>query len=477
MTRTATLGRPRSSPPFAQWLRQPSLARRLVLLAVGWSLAALVITAVVLAFLFQQAAIRRVDQGLHELIDNLVRYSTVDPQTHEVFAPPLTDERALAAYSGRYWEIAEPTDQGTVRPITRSYSLFDSALKTPPDLVARFKAQPGKGVAYDSRGPLNEPLRARAQQNWLPGRPTPVIFLAAEDRSAVDRDVRGFVAATAAAFLLLGGGLITAIVIQVRVGLRPLFELRHEVASVRRGKAERLAGAYPLELAPLTEELNALVAHNQEVVARQRTHVGNLAHALKTPISVMLTEASQRPGALAEVVSRQTEAMRQQVDHHLRRARAAARAQGQGERTSVAEVLDELARTLERIFSDKGMAIDWDASEDLYFQGERQDLLEIAGNGMENACKWGRSKVRVRAESDGEERLRLTVEDDGAGLPAEGREAVLKRGARLDENAPGSGLGLSILDELARAYGGGVVLDTSPLGGLRLVVELPRAEA
>jgi signal transduction histidine kinase len=444
---------------------------------MGWSLAALVIVAVVLAFLFQQAAIRRVDQGLHELIDNLVRYSTVDAATQEVFAPPLTDERALAAYSGRYWEIAEPTADGQVRPITRSYSLFDAVLQTPPDLVARFKAAPGKSVAYDTRGPLNEPLRARAQQNWLPGRPTPVIFLAAEDRTAVNRDVRGFVVATAVAFLLLGGGLIAAIVVQVRVGLRPLFELRREVAAVRRGKAERLAHAYPVELIPLAEELNALVAHNQEVVERQRTHVGNLAHALKTPISVMLTEAGQRPGPLADVVSRQAETMRQQVDHHLRRARAAARAQGQGERTSVAEVLDELARTLERIFRDKGVEIDWDAADDLYFQGERQDLLEIAGNAMENACKWGRARVRVRAESAGEERLRLTVEDDGPGLPEEARDAALRRGERLDESAPGSGLGLSILHELARAYGGDLKLDSSSLGGLRLEVVLPRAEA
>jgi signal transduction histidine kinase len=191
----------------------------------------------------------------------------------------------------------------------------------------------------------------------------------------------------------------------------------------------------------------------------------------------MLTEAEQRPGPLADVVARQAKTMRDQVDHHLRRARAAARAQGQGERTSVAEILDELARTLERIFRDKGIEIDWDASEDLYFLGERQDLLEIAGNAMENACKWGRARVRVRAEAVGEERMSLTVEDDGPGLPEEAREAVLQRGARLDESAPGSGLGLSILLELARAYGGTLKLETASLGGLRVAVELPRAEA
>jgi signal transduction histidine kinase len=454
-------------------LGRPSLARRLVLLAFGWSLAALVISAVVLALLFRQAAERRVDQTLSELIDNLLSNSTIE--AGEVFAPALTDERALRAYSGRYWMIAAPAAGGGVTPLVRSYSLFDSALPTPPGLVARLKAHPAQPIAYDTRGPLDEPLRARARYAVLQG--VPVIFLAAEDRTSIDRSVLNFAAWTAGAFALLGAGLVAAIVIQVRVGLRPVFELQNEVAAVRRGKAERLAGAYPIEIVPLSDELNALLAHNQEVVERQRTHVGNLAHALKTPISVMLTEAGQRPGPLAEVVARQAETMRQQVDHHLRRARAAARSQGPGERTSVAEVLDELARTLERIFRSKGVEIDWDAPDELFFLGERQDLLEIAGNAMENACKWGRARVRVRAATATPGRFRLVVEDDGHGLPPEGREEVVRRGARLDEKTPGSGLGLSIIDELSRAYGGELKLGDSVLGGLQLDVDLPQADA
>lgn len=456
-------------------LRRPSLARRLVLLALGWSLAALVSAAILFAVLFQQAALRRFDMGLSDLIDNLTAGATVDQG--RVYAPVLTDERALRAYSGRYWEIAERTREGRIRAIVRSRSLWDSELHPPADLMQQLAANPGKPAAFVTRGPLNEPLRAMARQATYPGLVAPVIFMAAEDRTPIDRDVRAFVAWTAAAFFLLGAGLIVAVVIQVRVGLRPLFQLRREVASVRRGKAERIEGEFPTELTPLAEELNALMAHNQEVVERQRTHVGNLAHALKTPISVMITEASQRPGPLAEVVSRQAEVMRQHVDHHLRRARAAARTQGQGERTDVAEVIDELARTLQRIFGDKGVAIDWDCDENLYFLGERQDLMEVAGNAMENACKWCRGKVRIRAHALGPERMELTVEDDGAGLPPDQREAVLRRGARLDESAPGSGLGLSIIDELARAYRGGLFLSDSGLGGLKLTVELPRSAA
>ncbi|MBL8771488.1 MAG: sensor histidine kinase [Phenylobacterium sp.] len=457
-------------------LGRPSLARRLVILAVGWSFAALVISAVVLALLFQQAALRRFDAQLSDLIDNLISGSTVEGG--EVLAPALTDLRALRAYSGRYWAITEPKPGGGVRTLVPSRSLWDSELTVPSDLPARLRAQPSKPIAFDGPGPQpGERLRLVARWTTIPGRETPLIFVAAENRLPIDREVRNFLTATAIFFALLSGGLIVAVFVQVRVGLEPLFRLRSEVAEVRRGKAERLQGAYPTELAPLTDELNALVAHNQETVERQRTHVGNLAHALKTPISVMITEASQRPGALADVVTRQADVMRQQVDHHLRRARAAARSQGQGERTPVAEVLDELSRTLEKIFRSKGVEIDWDAPDDLCFLGERQDFMEIAGNAMENAGKFGRRRVRVRAEAAGPERMRLTVEDDGPGLTPEQREAMVQRGARLDENAPGSGLGLSIIDELARAYRGELMLGESRLGGLLVSVDLPRAEA
>ena len=455
---------------------QPSLVRRLVILAAGWSLAVLLVSAIVLALLFQQAAIRRFDQGLSELIDNLTAGTTIADKG-EVVAPALTDLRALRAFSGKYWQIAEPASDGKLRVLVRSRSLWDSELKAPTDTVARLTAAPGKPVSYNTLGPLNEPLRAMATQAKLPGRAAPVIFMAAEDRSPVDRDVRGFITATAIAFLLLGVGMIAAVVIQVRVGLNPLFALRREVASVRRGKSDRVQRNYPSELSPLADELNALMAHNQEVVERQRTHVGNLAHALKTPLSVMLTEARQTGGPLADVVETQAEAMHQQVDHHLRRARAAARTQGSGERTSVADVLDELSRTLERIFLDKGVEIDWDADDDLYFLGERQDLLELAGNAMENAGKWCRGRVRVRALAAPGDRLHLTIEDDGPGLNPQEREEVVRRGARLDESAPGSGLGLSIIDELARAYGGSLKLGEARLGGLMVELDLPRAEA
>ncbi len=455
-------------------LRAPgggSLVGRLIWLAAGWSLAVLAITCVSLTAIFYAAAISRFDASLKDVADGLLAGSSID-ETGQVAAPPFTDARSLRVFSGRYWQLGDPMPNGDVHPLVRSRSLWDSNLDGP---IGKGPLTMGSTIYYDTRGPQNELLRAVAQTRTLPGRKTPVVFMAAEDRAPIDRDVRRFALRTAGLLVLLGAGLVAAVIIQVRVGLKPLFDLQREVASVRKGGAERVAGKYPAELSPLAQELNALVSHNQEVVERQRTHVGNLAHALKTPLSVMLAEAGREKSGLADVVGRQAEAMREQVDHHLRRARTAARAQGSRDRALVEPALEELARTLEKIFEQKAVVIDWSTPSSLAFQGERQDLLEIAGNALENACKWCRRGVWVQAEEASAERLRITVEDDGPGLPPERREEVLKRGARLDESAPGSGLGLSIVDELVRAYGGTIALGQSQYGGLKVDIELPRA--
>ncbi len=465
--------RPRRLPEF----EPGSLVARLVGLAAVWSVLLLLAMGVALTLLFDHAAVTRFDTDLADLANGLYAGAGVEADG-AVSAPPLTDDRANRAYSGKYWQIADWPGDGRLHALARSRSLWDQVLNAPAKVMAQLQAKPGVATYYDTTGPAQdgrEPLRAVALLAFLPGHAAPVVFMAAENRAPLNRDVRRFAWTTAAALLLLGVGLVGAVVVQVVVGLTPLFAMRREVAGVRQGRAQRLAGAYPSELAPLAHELNALLDHNQQVVERQRTHVGNLAHALKTPISVMLAEAEGDPSPLAEVVDRQAEAMRHQVEHHLRRARAAARSQGSGERTPVAEVLDEIARTLERMFQARGVDVDWEA-DDLVFLGERQDLQEIAGNLLENACKFCRARVRAVAEPAAAGRMRLSVEDDGPGLDADQGREVLKRGARLDESAPGSGLGLSIVDELARAYGGSLTLSRSSLGGLRVELDLPRAE-
>lgn len=452
----------------------PSLVRRLVLLAAAGLSVVLVTTVLVLGLLFEQAALRRFDQGLADLTDSLAAAARPGPDG-AMAIPDLGDLKTRRVYSGRYWQVSRPEAGGGSAVLARSRSLWDTELPVPASLLRRLEARPSEAFSFEAPGPSRQKLRVRATRLVLPGDLAPVIVLAAEDRRPVDADVRGFFTAALAVFLLLALGLVLAVVVQVRLGLRPLFALSQEVADLRAGRSDGLRKAYPSELTPLAEQLNALVRHNRETLERQRAHVGNLAHALKTPLAVLSSAADQDDSALSDLVTQQASVMQRQVEHHLRRARAAARHGGAGQTAVVAEALDELCRTLTRLHAGAGLRVDWDAEEDLVFLGERQDLLEMAGNLLENACKWGRGRVQVAAGPSGADRLLLVVDDNGPGLAPPEREAAMARGARLDESAPGSGLGLSIVRDLARAYGGDLRLRESPLGGLRAEVDLPRA--
>lgn len=457
-----------------------SLTRRLIWLASTWILLALVIAALALTHAFQESALRRLGNMLNETIDEIVVAASRTPPGEAV--SQIQDARTLRLLSGKYWQILEVHPDGRLTPMARSTSLWNYNLNLPADLPKRLEQSFGDVITFNTDGPKDEPkkpepLRVAATMKTIPRHDNPVVFLAAIDRSEVDADTRQFATLTWIALLVMGAGLVSAVFIQVRFGLRPLFELRNEIAAVRKGRAARIVRSYPLEIQPLAEQVNRLLDHNQEVVDRQRTHVGNLAHALKTPISVMLAEAGTTEGDLPELVRRQTKVMQGQVDHHLRRARAAARAaHGLGEKTPVPEVLDELAVMIEQVFRSKDVEIDWRAPDELAFLGERQDLQEILGNLIENAAKFSRRRVRVSAGASGLGQMVVVVEDDGPGLPADQRDEVMKRGSRLDESAPGSGLGLSIVDDLTRAYGGRLTLNDSDMGGLKAVLELPAAE-
>jgi signal transduction histidine kinase len=301
--------------------------------------------------------------------------------------------------------------------------------------------------------------------------------MVAGDTAEVERQTAEFNTTLFWSFLLLGLGLISAILVQVRIGLQPLRKVSEALARIRDGKARRLDGHFPTEIAPLAGELNSLIQHSEEVVGRARTHVSNLAHFLKTPLSVLAAEAEAHEHdpdatALAGMVKRQVFTMRRQVDHYLSRARAAGSLDVLGNRTQVCAVLDDLCRVIARIHATRRISVDAQCTDDLYFRGERQDLEEMLGNLIDNACKWARARVAVQAEhSHG--RLILTVEDDGPGLSAAQRTQVGERGERLDESVPGSGLGLAIVRDISKLYGGFFALDASPLGGVLARLELP----
>jgi len=446
-------------------MKRKSLAFRLVIGAALWITAAVLAGGILLSAVFRNYAERAFDTQLSALLDALVAGSTVQPDDTIKISRGPNDPRFEQPYSGWYWEIMD--DQGL---LVRSRSLWDQVLS--PDLrllgAGRFQELVGK----DTR------LRVVSRDVTLPGSDLTYHYVVTGDRAEIEREIRSFNVTLAWSLGALAAGLIIAVLIQVRYGLSPLRRIRAALADVSSGRSNRLAGEYPTEVDPLVEEINILLDNNAAVVERARTHVGNLAHSLKTPLSVLANAADdpRESGSLAEAVRKQVATMRRQVDHYLVRARTAATGAVLGARAEVLPVVEDLARTLARIHAERGIAIDVEGKGGLFFRGERQDLEEMLGNLIDNACKWAATKVRVAIVS-GTGRIVVTVDDDGPGLTPEQREAAFGRGHRLDEAVPGSGLGLSIVKDVAALYGGKVSLHSSPLGGVRAVLEIPAAEA
>jgi signal transduction histidine kinase len=306
------------------------------------------------------------------------------------------------------------------------------------------------------------------------------IYVVAGDAEEIDEIVDEFTAMLTTSFCILGLGLLIATFFQVQYGLRPVRDIGEKLAAIRSGKASRLEGEMPDEIEPLQVELNALIQSNQAIIERARTHVGNLAHALKTPLSVIMNEANARvDDPLLHKVREQADVMRDQITRHLERARMAARLTVVGTVTAVAPVVLSISRSMEKINRHKDLWLKVDAPDDAQFRGEQQDLEEMVGNLVDNACKWAQSRVSIEVlkENTDDDRkvIRIIVDDDGPGLTPTEREQVARRGRRLDETKPGSGLGLSIVVELAALYGGSFTLGSAPLGGLRSELVLPAA--
>jgi signal transduction histidine kinase len=458
-------------------LRLNSLAARLIAAAAVWTMLALAVGGFVLSGAFRSVALENFDAGLKADMDGLVAAAEPDENGGVILQDRFVNRRFDRVYSGLYFQI-KPAEAG--QPGGQiSRSLFDRGI-TPTS-----EEKQGALTYGYAAGPENQQLRVLLQRVEFPIASTPdqndskvYTFLVAGDLAGVDAQSSAFNGTLIWSFVLLGLGLVVAILLQVRIGLLPLRRLKDALHRIRDGKAQRLEGEFPAEIAPLAGELNSLIEHSAEIVARARTHVSNLAHFLKTPLSVLASEAdaAENDSGLADQVRRQVDVMRRQVDHYLARARAAGSVSVLGNRTAVAPVLNDLAHVLTRIHAARDIVIDAECPPELSFRGERQDLEEMAGNLMDNACKWARHRVQIRAMTDGA-RLVLSVEDDGPGLSPEERSRVGERGERLDESVPGSGLGLAIVRDISKLYAGFLVLEASELGGLKAQLTLPAIQS
>ncbi len=456
-------------------IRSNSLALRLFLSATAWTVVILAATGVLLSSIYRDAAERSFDRRLGVYLQTLVAEVAAPEQTGDRGAPTLGEPRFELPLSGWYWQIA--TFDAATPDVRSSRSLWDSRL---PKLDADAGSSGLDGIRRGYVvGPEDQRLRMLERTVDL-GEDGRYLIEVAGDSQEIDDELGSFDRALILTFGMLGVVLQLITMFQVRFGLAPLKRISEALAAIRAGTAERLEGQFPVEIAPLARETNALIDANRDIVERARTHVGNLAHALKTPLSVLINEAGARPDdPLAAKVAEQAEIMRDQIARHLERARLAARLKVVDSITNVAPVVTALTRTMEKIHQQRGIVIDLDTATDVRFRGERQDLEEMVGNLVDNACKWAQLRVSIEVVDEragsgaGEPQVRIIVDDDGPGLTPAQRDQVARRGNRLDQSKPGSGLGLSIVTELSALYGGSLQLGTAPIGGLRAELTLP----
>ncbi len=436
-----------------------SLKTRLVLAALAWVAVAIPIGGGGLMLSFRDTLADSFDERLTSLLGILMGSAEIAPSGDIVLARPLGDPRFEQVYSGWYWSISH-----NQRNVLRSRSLWDQELAAQTGPVS---ATPRLRTVQDA---LGKRLRVAEQTVDLPGITVPVTFAISGDLASLQADARDFNRLLWLSLVALGAGLVLAILAQVSFGLRPLRKVTANIERVRMGAVQTLEATGTRELDTLVEEINTLLDQNRNTLERARSNAADLAHALKTPLSVIRSamSAEKRDDLL------QVEAMQRIIDRHL--ARAASAGPRRGVTTPVQPVVAALVRGMSKIHSERALVFETQIEDGAIFAGDAEDLEEMLGNLIDNACKWARTRVTVTTRLQRQE-LQIEIEDDGPGIPREQQALGIERGQRFDESTPGTGLGLAIVSDLATLYGGALALDSSPLGGLRARLQLPASAA
>lgn len=462
--------------PVTQSLSKLSIVTRLLVTAGLLSLVTLSIGAWLLINNYRSSVLADADMRLQSVSDALIAYSESLRGESVTLTRLPADTRFETSFGGRYWQLDELDENGQLTALLRSRSLADESLNWPGPV----SLSPSTPKTVDVTGPDGQDLRVMGRLFSLPDHPNMLAVFTAENLAPVEKQIASFSQQTLLGVLFLLIILISGLLLQIRLGFVPLRHMREELAQIRAGSKTGMTGEYPAELAELRDAMNGFIEHNSEVVQRARTQVGNLAHALKTPLSVLSGEAQGNEKVDPELVLRLTSSMSRQIDHYLKRASAAARAHTIGASCDLGKVIADLERSLSKLYPNIDIDVETKIrpSAPLCCKGEREDLEELIGNLLENACKWSKGLVRIRLQNHTDGRFLAIIEDNGPGLEKSQRERILQRGARLDENTPGSGLGLSIVSDVSQLYGGKLELeigDRPPYTGLQARLYLPSA--
>ena len=442
--------------------RTGSLTRRMIVIAAVWIVALLLIGGFALDRVLSRSIVDSFDNQLAFVLNSMIASSEIGPDGEVHFNRPPADQRFVEPYSGLYFQVS-----GAGADTFPSRSLWDRRLRVSN---SHNDIRPH---LYDSGefGP-DEPLRIAERDVVLPASNVRWRFQIAQSRETINKQIHQLRRTLIRSFTALGVGLLVLAALQTFYGLWPLRRVRNEVAAIRSGDKTRIGQDFPTEIRPLTEEINQLLAHSEEQAEEARRHAGNLAHALKTPLTVITNAATADSPDLDATVIRESGAMRRQIDHHLARARAIGRRASAHARATVWESLEAVERAVSRLYED--VTVDIAGNHQAQVRVERQDLDEMLGNLVENAAKYGGGRVFVTVEPKGKT-VDILIEDDGPGIPEEDRGSLFTRGARLDTTGkPGTGLGLAIVRDVAQIYGGKVTLEESEdLGGLLARLTLP----
>jgi signal transduction histidine kinase len=448
-----------------------SLTRRMIVISAVWIVLLLGVGGYALDRVLTRELTRNFDSGLEYMLNALIASAEVGPDGEAYLNRPPADQRFLEPYSGLYFQISLVPQAGQPKAAP------DPDLDFPSRSLWDRRLRAGAGHndfdvhVYDSTEFEDETLRVVERDVRIPGSTARWRFQVAEQRDALDGQISVLRRTLVRSFGILGLGLIVLATLQAIYGLWPLRRVQSAIASIRSGQRSRVEELFPREIEPLKEELNALLAHNENQAEEARRHAGNLAHALKTPLTVITNAATAGDPDLADTVCREATTMRRQVDHHLARARAIGRRSSAQARAEVWPALEAVERAVSRLYGN--VTVDLAGDKTAAVRVERQDLDEMLGNLIENAAKYGGGRVFVTVR-DTPECVEIEVEDDGTGIPEEERVSIFDRGARLDTGKPGTGLGLAIVRDVAEIYGGSIKLEESEdLGGLLARLKLP----
>ncbi|MGF1863297.1 ATP-binding protein [Photobacterium profundum] len=433
--------------------RLPSLRSRLLIAAAAWLIIITLSAGYLVPSFIKTYLVGQEEQQLKLYLDQLTALVDVTPDGKMSLSGKLSNPLFESPYSGLYWSLTINEQQ------LRSRSLWDT----------RIRGNKKEGFI----GPNKQPLIVISREFFVPETDDPVNLSVAINKDKLNATLQKLTHGLWLILIIMAIGILALTWLQVSWSLSPLRKLQQNLKKVRNGELTELTGVYPTEVKPVIDDLNALLFHYQELLERARNHSGNLSHALKTPIAILNNEVAQLNDADKTKLTPALLQLQQHIDYHLGRARMAGAANILTAKTAPSSRVDAISMAMDKIYAHREVILVNELDSDLSIAVEKRDLDEIVGNLIENSYKWANSLIRVHQQSVDTDTVSIVIEDDGPGIAEDECNEALKRGIRLDESTPGTGLGLNIANELAHSYRGELILSRSPLGGLKAEITLP----